>query len=468
MLPCAASQLHRLLLELLLLCGSVFSHRVLSPNFNQEQIWPLWQPSRCNMCLDTPMENLRDDAEHYAFGCVSEDSHSAVPLCDRDTSKSDLQAGGHVGTFYALQGGQVAKESLAFTRADTLKGIRHRDSAMTEWTFYMELWCLQRLRQKMDYKVPHVLDPFVGGEEPWAPRFYGLCRIGDVHGTSQHKLFLVMENLLEGYAKPSQLDLKLGITIEPESMDKQGVGKVMGLTIAEMLTPTGTDRARLAGYKVWSPHKQKYRTMWSKAISPLMSLDRVFDTFLAVPGRDKDADLLSYFGNRLEAMHLWWKAVGQDQVRSIAASLLFIYEGDTSITVAPRPKLKLIDFAHFFSSTFKPDWPMDGVEVGLASTMLRIDALAERGFETVPNRSHGILQICGTQVDCEQACPGNVNREGDGWSSFGIARSRCQQLASDLGYEYLSWRAKRNECHLCPSLVGLAKTKPWYVFRLSK
>lgn len=342
-------------------------------------LWRNWSPEECNFCMGIPIDNLRRDshaASPPALGCVKKDA--PIPECDVDTTKVSSQAGGHIGDFYVLRGGRVAKRSRAFDA----KGGRAA-AAKNEWNFYMQTWCRRSLwehRDEMNMSVPESdpLDHFALGEDPWAPLFFGLCQISTSSGDSAK--FLVMENLLDGFRKPSQFDLKVGETMEPLSQTSaRGVAKSTFQGLLGAATSTRNHGARLAGYHIWHPGKKVWRKS-GKMGSFTMSLDSTFEyVFKDRKNMNDNASiaLLTTFIDRLEQMAEWWNLAGSKSVRCYAASLLFVWEGDFVNGTTRAPTLKFIDYAHFHSLADNPSWPDDGTARGFSTALAQLHRLAK-------------------------------------------------------------------------------------------
>eukprot|EP00930_Biecheleria_cincta_P085898 TRINITY_DN75265_c0_g1_i1.p1 TRINITY_DN75265_c0_g1~~TRINITY_DN75265_c0_g1_i1.p1 ORF type:complete len:716 (-),score=106.75 TRINITY_DN75265_c0_g1_i1:55-2202(-) len=343
-------------------------------------LWANWNPEQCNLCMGIPIDNLRQDshaASPLVLGCVENDV--PMPECDVDTAKVNIQAGGHIGDFYALRGGRVAKRWRGFDE----KGER-AVAAKNEWKFYMQTWCRRNLWEHKDeinmpLPVNDPLDPFALGENPWAPRFFGLCQLSSPSGERAH--FLVMENLLDGFRKASQFDLKVGQTMEPLSQKSiRGVAKSAFQGLLGAVTSTKSNGARLAGYRVWRSKKKVWRTsgkMGSFTRSLESTFDYVFKDRKDMNGR-ASMSLLTTFIDRLEQMATWWNATGSKSVRCYAASVLFVWEGDFMNGATRAPVLKFIDYAHFHALADHPNWPDDGTAQGVNSALAQLNRLANR------------------------------------------------------------------------------------------
>lgn len=172
---------------------------------------------------------------------------------------------------------------------------------------------------------------------------------------------MVMENLLARYEKLSQLDLKVGYTIEPD-VGVQGWEKTIRKNLVDMTTPTWTEKEKMA----------------SKMLSPYT----IFDGFAkGLPESSRDQQLQAW-GDRLAEMALWWHKQGKGELRSIAASLLFVYEGQpqngSHADFVTPPTLKFIDYAHFYDLAERPGWPDDGVAQGIVGVRHEVRGPAQR------------------------------------------------------------------------------------------
>jgi hypothetical protein len=440
--------------------------------------WGLWSPDSCDQCIipdDTgdlwpqqrlvSINSLREGQELVVghVGCIRLED---VPTCDVDSKMENPQAGGHAGTFHVLRENRVAKLSEAFD-SSVSKAKQH--AAGTEYNFYMQLWCLGALRQAGHFSGTHLLDPF---QSAWAPKFYGVCRWVDA-------AFLVMQNVFAGYKKASQLDLKVGLTVagnEPQ------MKKLVTHTIGDELTPTGRDGARLAGFKIWNGETSTYEGMYSKTLSQFRPLPWVFDKYLGTSSSNPQFEkCVSAFGDQLAQMFKWWNRHGTRQIRSIAASLLFVYEGDDTVSryggAVKAPTLYFIDFAHFFPAVDQPELGEDHVEQGLASAIREIDRLAPTASRPAVDELDSYTKICGVadlrtsgnNMRCMEKCATpSVNAENE--QIKGLPLSLCQSLADDKNYAFFGWRrvAEVSECRLCNSTTPRkfrTIQEPWLFFK---
>lgn len=423
--------------------------------------WDLWStdPDKCNVCADVPISALKKSASSHHIGCVNDQTYHSVPDCDVD-SDFEAQAGGHIGDFFIVSGGHVAKKFTTSTTNPCETGspeqCRRYKSGIIEHAAYMQFWCLSRFRDASSgaakstsrgreiANTAHSLDPFVVGSDAWAPKFYGVCKRTNHNETA---LYLVMENLFAGYTKVSQLDLKVGNSYEPKAISTDGSAKGhVQAKIIDKFTPTSLFKARVAGYKVWKPDEGKYRKMSKKSTSPMMNLHKVFNRLIVVPGREDDIELMSKMADKTMDMAVWWLTTGVDTVRSISASILFIFEGDPD---APQKStVKFIDYAHFYSRQEKPHWPDDGVANGLFSATNYIDRLREAALRR--KKVSGLVigsEVCGRQRTCFQKCNHSI-------SVAPVLEERCADLGKRLNSQYASWYSKPRfpVCRVCKRL----------------
>jgi len=295
--------------------------------------------TNCNTCAGVPLHELVQQGDE-GVGCVH-DATKPLPSCPLH-EVNDVQAGGHPGTFYKLIGARIAKQTIAFETPSEKFTAAKIDASRTEWEVYMEMWCLKRL-DKYEGEISagiskvianHPLRPFALGtgggaqEDPWAPQFYGLCQLEGAEGDAPVK-YLVMENVLAAFEKPCQLDLKLGWrTAEPAD---QLTWKAFRHNVGDMFTPSVSDGARLAGYKVYDPFRGEWKKMESKIFSPTMPLSDVIDYFTDESGHVPTAGLAS-MRQRLLDMGAWWTETGKEELRAIALSALMIRECGPIVT----------------------------------------------------------------------------------------------------------------------------------------
>jgi hypothetical protein len=168
--------------------------------------WSLWKisDSECDRCLDIDIGDLRESSEQFEVGCVGDAStHPGIPECDTD------DAAGHSDTFITLHDGKVGKRTYAFGNLSSIdedadKAERTKLFHQVEYQFYMQLWCLKRLRDHGHMSASHAMDPFVlgsDGSDPWAPEFFGICRSSEGNGV--YKVYIVMENRVLTGSLPS-------------------------------------------------------------------------------------------------------------------------------------------------------------------------------------------------------------------------------------------------------------------------
>jgi len=182
----------------------------------------------------------------------------------------------------------------------------------------------------------HSLRKFALGDDPWAPSFHGVCKVEE-NGTTN--LFLVMEDMLDKYQQPCQLDLKLGYaTVEPDNLasivsDSTSWGdkiakawKKVRHEAGDAVTSTLQQGVRPAGYKIFNPFTQQSEKPSSKVAAATTPMHDVINTMFDISGHQDDLETLQIFKDRLLSMAGWWGAVGQDKLRTVALSVLMAYE----------------------------------------------------------------------------------------------------------------------------------------------
>jgi len=257
----------------------------------------------------------------------------------------------------------IAKRSRAL---DVPKSKRNTAS-LVEWNFYMQTWCIRKLAEHKRL-TSSVLDPFVVGDNPWAPHFYGLCQISSETGDSTK--YTIMEDVKQKFKKPSELDIKLGQTFEP----------VMAADLRDQFKQyfqaaiASSAGARLAGYRVWKPDEKK----WKKGKDATLNLGTAFDKafkYLLTQGGKWKKDWLEQLHEKASDLSEWWAETGIFHLRCYAASLLLVWEGDTTVEEPADPVLKFIDFAHCHAHKDYPDWPDDDTSKGLSSVVVQLKRL---------------------------------------------------------------------------------------------
>lgn len=432
---------------------------------SREGVWSLWKSSEsaCNMCLDTDIHELDASSENFQVGCISDAStHPDIPACDLSENSAAKQAGGHIGSMISLRDGKTGKESQAFDDLGStdeevsLKAKRTKIFHRVEYEFYMQLWCLKKLRNRGHIKSSHVLDPFVIGSNPWAPEFSGVCRLPPSGDSQKEKLYLVMQNLTYGYAKSSILDIKLGISVEPDSADLYSGLDYLKRQKVDAWSATGSHGARLAGYNLhdfktdtWNDfHKKgKVSQTWEQS----KSLKSIFSTSFEDTHQSEDIEMISFFGSRLQDMFLWWTAVGQNELRAVSSSVFFSFEGIDKKIKNKKFNLHLIDFAHTYNSTSREDWD-DKVVLGLTSVMRRVDKMLQRSQQP-PTLQY--QEVCSGQK-CKTPCVKPKDGSREAIFAPGVLEFRCESLAKSLNFTYFSWEDKSKQqdiqCLLCNKL----------------
>jgi hypothetical protein len=444
------------------------------------------------MCLDVPIDQLTNE-NFYAVGCIGEglmvhpDHVETVPTCHYELNSPKMkQAGGHEGTFLRLgrsEDGRIGKVTEAFDHVESprKRDIKHRRYGLTEYGFYMQQWCLQRLADVGRNHTATLLAPFALQESfSWSPNFFGVCRVGD---GSDAKFYMAMEDVLAGYQVPSMLDLKVGTyTVEPESTHSttgevllgDGFMKRTKMHMADKISSTLSEGARPAGFKIWDEKTGEYLKMENSdyALSVRSTMQKLFS-------EPSHASFLPFFTEKLHEMYIWWITVGSANVRFISGSLLFAFDAAKDLEDASQKEeiaatLKMIDYAHAYSHKARPTWKEDGVALGVLSALRALDNLQRGSTMTHRDARHlrseyicgggGKSALRGDSVDnpCDMKCPPLLAPPNqpltDTPSSFEIANirpERCEFIATSLGvYKYFSWNSKNHVCRMCNARVS--------------
>ena len=155
----------------------------------------------------------------------------------------------------------------------------------------MEMWCLRRLAAQHDFNLTdawsekmrtHPLQRFVFGAAPWAPSFYGVCK---VETGTEVSLYMVQESALAGYNDACLMDLKLGYsTYDPlavkDSAWTKKFAKQWKMSFADAWSSSSSSGVRLAGYKVTDGtgevrKSDKHDSFWE---SPSQAFSAFFET----------------------------------------------------------------------------------------------------------------------------------------------------------------------------------------------
>lgn len=321
--------------------------------------------------LDFERENSTDSVDGDSIS--SEDSISSTDSSDsadsvettqpRKLKASSDQAGGHAGTIFKLAEGRLAKLTYAFDDPETMDvAVRHVEYAKVEYEVYMEMWCLNKLskytkdgkpvEEIMQAVTDHPMRYFVKKGYAWAPTFYGVCKVTEHEDQSTQEdepvesdkkkkatpLYIVQENMLDGYEQACQVDLKLGFnTVEPiKPMESYGdlftktywnkLIKNVNHNVINASTPSQAEGARLAGFKVFNPFTNSAEKMQSKLLGGFTSLQTVLDTFFDRSGHTRDAATMEKLRDKLLSIASWWADEGAMAFRAVAMSVLMAYE----------------------------------------------------------------------------------------------------------------------------------------------
>jgi hypothetical protein len=337
----------------------------------------------CGMCGGVKIEDLVGPGD-MAIGCISREAMGEVPECplpqdnapeaedndpeaedsisDSDSSTASKlpkhnseQAGGHAGTIFKLAHGRLAKVTYAFDdKAFEDTAERHIEYAKIEYEVYMETWCLAKLderkqadsvilREVAQHPLRYFTKSIAKGSQAWAPKFFGVCKVtegDDEPGATRSKspLYIVQENMLDGYEQACQVDLKLGFnTVEPtnpmaaysdyfRAAAWKKLMKQAGMNSIDSMTPSSSDGVRLAGFRVFNPFTNSHEKMGSKLSGGFTPIADAVDTMFDRAGHYRDASTMEQIRDKLLGISSWWADEGQSALRAVAMSVLMAYE----------------------------------------------------------------------------------------------------------------------------------------------
>lgn len=224
------------------------------------------------------------------------------------------------------------------------------------------------------------------------PKFHGAVRLGEdcpqLVGPEDVKTrkvqdAVILENLLQGFRKPSVMDVKLGTQLYDEFCSEE---KKERMREAARNTTSSTLGLRITGMKVYDPSKSDY-TVYDRFFGKSLTADNLhvgFSHYLKPAASRSPAYLrlvTRVFLDRLVELH---SVMLRKEFRMYASSVLFVFEGDPSPEQAAAAAendwdpsragpaqtmalLKMIDFAH---SYHKPgEGPDVGHLLGLSNTI---------------------------------------------------------------------------------------------------
>ncbi|KAG5460726.1 MAG: hypothetical protein BJ554DRAFT_7187 [Olpidium bornovanus] len=221
----------------------------------------------------------------------------------------------------------------------------------------------------------------------------GFCPVPD--DASAHAV--ILENLLQGFRKPSVMDVKLGTQLYDEFCSEE---KKERMREAARITTSLTLGLRITGmkvkraYVVYDPSKSGY-TVYDKSFGKGLTADNLhfgFSRYMEPAALRSSAYMrlvARVFLDRLVELH---SVMLLKEFRMYASSVLFVFEGDPSpehVSAAENDwdtsreglaqivaLLKMIDFAH---SYHKPgEGPDEGHLLGLSNAIKQFRNLLDR------------------------------------------------------------------------------------------
>jgi len=235
--------------------------------------------------------------------------------------KEILQAGGHTDAFEKGENGTIKKKV-----------------SKNEREFYVETW-------KNNENL-----------HPLTPKFLGV---------SEDRV--IMEDLLNGYNKPSIMDIKMRISSVGEDASEE---KRQKMQQKDQSTTTVSLGMRITALKVWNVKTKEYNAYdksWGKKVVEKTMLDSLkvyFDN-----GEKMQMDLIDLFLEKLGIVLKHFE--NQRKFRFYSSSVLFVY--DSQPNEKPKIDLKMIDFAHV--SQIKDGGLDDGYIFGIKNLMKYLNEL---------------------------------------------------------------------------------------------
>jgi len=184
--------------------------------------------------------------------------------------------------------------------------------------------------------------------------------------------YIVLENLTNGYRKPSILDLKLGTR---QHRDTAPLDKIDRMVSKCGYTTSSSLGIRLCGMQVYTKesgfiHKDKYS---GRQLSEEFLQKEIGDFFT------RDCDLINFFVNRLRTLYCILEQ--EENYRLYSTSLLFVWEGDEEYEKSLKD-LRLIDFAHSYLD--QHEGQDEGALFGIRNLIALLEDLLQK-LETLDN-----------------------------------------------------------------------------------
>jgi 1D-myo-inositol-tetrakisphosphate 5-kinase/inositol-polyphosphate multikinase len=204
--------------------------------------------------------------------------------------------------------------------------------------------CELEFYERMIHHLPKSLIPFL-------PRYYGLEQVID-SSTKSVQDYLRLENLLQGYRKPSLIDIKLGYRTYDEDATTLKISQEISKYFYQK-----TIGFRLSGMKIYDSDADKYHIYtrkWGRSVTPSRMREELRKFFYPIgPSLDREKEeivrkrLLSFVEKLQQLLRIF--QLEQDKYRFYASSILCVYEGDWNAKdTLMQCELRLIDFAHVF------------------------------------------------------------------------------------------------------------------------
>lgn len=225
---------------------------------------------------------------------------------ERENKCQGEGSGGHIGTIRSLEGGYCAKITRSEKGKEVLFYQKHQESGYRE------------------------LNEFI-------PKFGGFCV-----GPESHNKYVAMENIKDGFEKPWEIDIKIGLRSASRSELKNRMGAVRGamkkkvhVLMDEYFSTSGKFGFRVENFSR-DPENKKLQ---SKKMEP----QEIFKLYFK---HDKSGKVLKNFIKRIERFYRLIMQDDFDPYFLIASSLLFVYDKKNNINNNYDVNVKMIDFDH--------------------------------------------------------------------------------------------------------------------------
>lgn len=167
----------------------------------------------------------------------------------------------------------------------------------------------------------------------WIAGYHGVKEVADIGK------FMMLEDLTNGYEKPSVIDLKIGTKTWEEDAPQEKIDRE-----SKKYPLQRTIGFRLTGMRIFNRETQQYDVYDKKygySIT-LETLNAMFGVYFSQVSAACKKDIIMSMIEQIRPILAWFEVPGR--LRFICSSLLFILEGNTEDNY--KPIVRLVDFAH--------------------------------------------------------------------------------------------------------------------------